>query len=424
MGSGGERLGVLRIGLKIPADREIGVQETIAAKLAKSFAIKCAALLRGNRSAELTALLADIRGRRDVVYALIVGNNGRTLAASANNYAGVRIPADPEPTALVGAMVGADATLSTYVDEVIGKEILEVATPFKLHVGRSGGTIRLGLSTDSFTGLDRRIGVLVGLMTVSLMALVALVARGVRREIAVPIDRLIADTAAIAMGRLDKPVAVTQEGEIGQLATAFESMRVSLQHRVKEIATRAMAMEGELGLFALPDLIQMIASSEQSGVLELSNGSSRGQVVIVNGDIAHAVLGQAQGVSAIEEMFAWDDGQFKFTPTVYTGPRTITKSWQELLVDSARRLDEARRAKEMFPNPDMQLCGSRTPSEETIFRLTVDESRVLALVAGGATVRSVVLEAELGEPETYAILRRLVLVGLIEVVAVPASEEA
>jgi PAS domain S-box-containing protein len=51
-----------------------------------------------------------------------------------------------------------------------------------------------------------------------------------------PLEALSAAAALIAQGQVDVPVSVSGESEVGRLGAAFESMRVRLQKRLKELA--------------------------------------------------------------------------------------------------------------------------------------------------------------------------------------------
>ncbi len=70
---------------------------------------------------------------------------------------------------------------------------------------------------------------LVGLASAALIPLLSV-------RLTRPLEALSATATSIAQGRVDVPVTVSGESEVGQLGAAFESMRLRLQKRLQELA--------------------------------------------------------------------------------------------------------------------------------------------------------------------------------------------
>jgi PAS domain S-box-containing protein len=70
------------------------------------------------------------------------------------------------------------------------------------------------------------------MVTLTLIALISLLSSRLTR----PIEALSEAAAQIAQGKFDVPITVAGEDEVGHLGNAFETMRVSLQERLKELA--------------------------------------------------------------------------------------------------------------------------------------------------------------------------------------------
>jgi CheY-like chemotaxis protein len=91
---------------------------------------------------------------------------------------------------------------------------------------------------------------------------------------------------------------------------------------------------------SLVDLIQLECLSHSSSVLRVTHGALHGKIWVQNGDIADAATAQFIGEEAFKEILSWKSGNFEILPPEPAHVRTITSSYQGLLLDSAQALDE------------------------------------------------------------------------------------
>ena len=117
----------------------------------------------------------------------------------------------------------------------------------------------LGLAADVSAPM------LVLLLTIMLMAGIAGVA--ISRRVTRPLRQLAQATAQIAEGRLESPVLVRGQDEVGQLGEAFEDMRASLKGRLEDLSLLvhvSQAVAGSLDLErGIPPILE--AAMESSG---------------------------------------------------------------------------------------------------------------------------------------------------------------
>lgn len=92
----------------------------------------------------------------------------------------------------------------------------------------------------------------------------------------------------------------------------------------------------------LTDLLQMLHLASRSLVLEVRSPLALGEVVFEKGQLIHAQVGSRQGLEALQELVSLRAG------TIHTHPfretqQTITGSFQEVLMDAFREVDESQR---------------------------------------------------------------------------------
>jgi CheY-like chemotaxis protein len=93
---------------------------------------------------------------------------------------------------------------------------------------------------------------------------------------------------------------------------------------------------------SLVDLIQLEALSQSSAVLLISQGGVSGKIWVEGGEIIDAAAATFTGEEAFKVILSWKGGNFEILPAEANRPRTIHKSAQGLLLDSAQALDEWR----------------------------------------------------------------------------------
>ena len=93
---------------------------------------------------------------------------------------------------------------------------------------------------------------------------------------------------------------------------------------------------------SLMDIIQLECISQSSSVLHITNGALSGKIWIQNGELVDAEAAELHGEAAFQKILSWRAGNFEMLPTEPSRPRTIFKSYNALLLESAQAMDESR----------------------------------------------------------------------------------
>jgi CheY-like chemotaxis protein len=113
---------------------------------------------------------------------------------------------------------------------------------------------------------------------------------------------------------------------------------------------------------SLMDILQMECLSQSSTLFRITRGSSVGRIWILNGDLIDAETEGARGEAAFRRILSWKSGTFETLPAEPERERTITKSINALLLETAQAIDE-------ISGP----AGDETPEEanhrKTVWRL-------------------------------------------------------
>lgn len=93
---------------------------------------------------------------------------------------------------------------------------------------------------------------------------------------------------------------------------------------------------------SLMDILQLECLSQNSVVLRIINGPLHGRIWINQGELWDAEAAGLQGEEALLHILGWKAGTFESLPPEPDHPRTIQKSANALLLESAQAQDEAR----------------------------------------------------------------------------------
>jgi len=93
---------------------------------------------------------------------------------------------------------------------------------------------------------------------------------------------------------------------------------------------------------SLIDIIQLECLSQSSSALRITNGPLTARIWIQDGEVTDAEAGELGGEAAFNLILSWRAGSFEMLSAEPGRPRTITKSYHALLLESAQALDESR----------------------------------------------------------------------------------
>lgn len=89
----------------------------------------------------------------------------------------------------------------------------------------------------------------------------------------------------------------------------------------------------------LAEILQMCCLSQRSGQITFHSGKSYGFVFIQHGRVLHAMCGPLEGEGAIYTMLTWPGGTFTLNEDILPHKKTVTLTWEQLLLEGARRAD-------------------------------------------------------------------------------------
>jgi predicted regulator of Ras-like GTPase activity (Roadblock/LC7/MglB family) len=101
-----------------------------------------------------------------------------------------------------------------------------------------------------------------------------------------------------------------------------------------------MAMRGNLKDMVVADLIQHICQDRKTAKLNIQHAKDQAILYFKEGRIDHAVLGEYTGEEVIYRILNWAEGTFDLENGVEPPQVSITNTWEALLMEGARRLDE------------------------------------------------------------------------------------
>lgn len=233
-----------------------------------------------------------------------------------------------------------------------------------------------------------------------------------------------------------------------------------------------MALQGNLDDFSLPEILQLIAVQQKSGVLKLTAGSEvaviffdGGKIVstrdrrrnakdplkpflVKTGHLTEAQMKQIETIEAesrreltdilltgsymtsedlslaveqqiqdtLHGLLTWKTGSYHFSGDARTVPKfavNVRLNTEGLLMESMRRIDEFARYRETFTSPAIVLRPKPLASPPR--ELAPQTQRVLALVDGLRPLRDIVAQSRLVEFEAYEALHHLLDLGVIEI---------
>lgn len=96
-----------------------------------------------------------------------------------------------------------------------------------------------------------------------------------------------------------------------------------------------MGIQGQLRDMSLTDLLQFNFFEGKTALITLDEAGAglRDILFIVNGQLAHAEMGDRHGEDVAFESLTWADGTFQLEPDVHSPTRTIHRSHASLLLE-------------------------------------------------------------------------------------------
>ena len=173
-----------------------------------------------------------------------------------------------------------------------------------------------------------------------------------------------------------------------------------------------MAFQGSLKELPLPDIIQLVSVSGKTGKFSLTDGSSSGDIHLLNGKIVHAVTGKLSGEEAVYEMAVWSEGDFVFVPGDSSPGKTINKSNTNLLMEAARRIDEWKILSKRIPSTHLVPVFTDDATTSSV-SLTPQEWRVISKIDERRSIEDLAVALGTSPFEACKLLYGMLTSGLV-----------
>jgi predicted regulator of Ras-like GTPase activity (Roadblock/LC7/MglB family) len=108
------------------------------------------------------------------------------------------------------------------------------------------------------------------------------------------------------------------------------------------MAENISGFQGAVAGLSLTDVIQLKGHNKYTGCITVNFDGSEGVIYFADGEIIHAVQGDATGEEAIYQIIKWPGGNFNMHPEMTSNVCTIHYRTDFLLMEALRRLDEER----------------------------------------------------------------------------------
>jgi len=110
-----------------------------------------------------------------------------------------------------------------------------------------------------------------------------------------------------------------------------------------------MGMQGNLRDMAIAELIQLTCQDRKTAQLKIDHSGQQAILYFMDGNVAHAVLGNQTGEEVVYQILRWEDGVFDLKTGVKPPKKTITRNWSGILLEGAKRLDENKVGDDLTP---------------------------------------------------------------------------
>ena len=187
-----------------------------------------------------------------------------------------------------------------------------------------------------------------------------------------------------------------------------------------------MALQGNLGTFALPEVLRLLASTRKTGCLHVEGDRGRGSVWFDEGSVAAATAGRAVNAVPVDEvlfeLLRYRRGSFRFSLDEQPPLETVqVLDLESTLLRALQLLDEWRALEAVVPSLSHRV---ELVPELTVGHVTVDAGRwaILAAVADGTSVGKLAETLGMGEIDVSRAVHDLVDMGVV-MVAPPAGTQ-
>ncbi|MDC0721207.1 response regulator [Nannocystis bainbridge] len=149
---------------------------------------------------------------------------------------------------------------------------------------------------------------------------------------------------------LPKPIDIAELGQrVDHVLQRLAQLEQAARDRVRKAPPKgAPGLRGDLDQLGLSSLLVMLEMERKSGLLGVTRDApaERVRIYLIEGRIvaAQADDGQARNADAVYHVLGWKHGHFEFNAFLVEMRDEVEMSTTGLLLEGARRIDEAARA--------------------------------------------------------------------------------
>ncbi len=103
-----------------------------------------------------------------------------------------------------------------------------------------------------------------------------------------------------------------------------------------------MGLQGSLRELTIADLIQHNCQDRKLARLRVMDHDFQALLYFKNGEVIHAEMDDRVGEEVIYHILGWEEGFFVLDMGIEPPKETVHRSWSNLLLEGARRIDESR----------------------------------------------------------------------------------
>lgn len=137
-----------------------------------------------------------------------------------------------------------------------------------------------------------------------------------------------------------------------------------------------MAMQGSLKDMDVATLIQHNCQDRKTAQLDVTQNGTTATLFFQDGNVAHATLDELEGEEVIYRIIDWAEGDFSLEIGIETPKVSIERSWSGLLLEAAKRMDEANQpVDDLFsePPPEPAAAPPEPKKKSDILAETITE---------------------------------------------------
>jgi len=176
------------------------------------------------------------------------------------------------------------------------------------------------------------------------------------------------------------------------------------------------ALQGDIGEQGLPSILQLLATSKHTGVMEI-HGPRTARLFFKDGRLLRAVLegpDVVTGRKALYRIFSWTTGSFAVQPLSEEVEPELDEATETLLADALKQGEEIRRARERLPLGSARFELAR-PVLPPLKDLSPKRLDTLQLVINHGELETILDRNPVSDLDTYRHLLFLLQKGYIQI---------